>query len=82
MIQRTPTQIAAELADVRAARAAFMRGERIVDVWRDGKRLKFAEMSLADFNTAVTDLECEYAAAVDCEIGRRRRRPTRLAWRN
>lgn len=82
MIQRTPTEIAAELADVRAARAAFIRGERVVDVWRDGRRIKFSEMSLADFNTAVTDLEGEYAAAVDSENGRRRRRPARLAWRN
>jgi len=82
MIHRTPTEIAAELADVRAARAAFIRGERIVDVWRDGKRLKFSEMGLEDFNTAITSLESEYAGAVDGESGRRRRRPTRIAWRN
>lgn len=82
MIQRTPTEIAAELADVRAARAAFMRGERVSEVQRDGKRMKMADMKLSDFNDAIALLEAEYAGALACADGRQRRRPTRLAWRN
>lgn len=82
MIQRTPEQIAAELADVRAARAAFMRGERVSEVQRDGKRMKMADMKLSDFNDAIASLEAEYNGAISAASGRPRRRPTRLAWRN
>ena len=82
MIQRTPEQIAAELADVRAARAAFMRGERVSEVQRDGKRMKMADMKLSDFNDAIASLETEYNDAISTAAGRTRRRPTRLAWRN
>lgn len=82
MIQRTPEEIAAELADVRAARAAFMRGERVSEVQRDGKRMKMADMKLSDFNAAIAELTTEYADAIAIGDGRRKRRPTRLAWRN
>lgn len=82
MIQRTPQEIAAELVDVRAARAAFMRGERVSEVQRDGKRMKMADMKLSDFNDAIAQLTSEYADAVAIDDGRPRRRPTRLAYRN
>lgn len=82
MIQRTPEEIAAELTDVRAARAAFMRGERVSEVQRDGKRMKMADMKLSDFNAAIAELTAEYNGAVAAADGRARRRPTRLAWRN
>lgn len=82
MTQRTTTEIAAEIADVRAARSALATGSRVVDVWKDGRRMKFSEMSLTDFDTLIASLEREYDAAQSVENGGRRRRAIPLAWRN
>jgi hypothetical protein len=82
MTQRTSTEIAVDLADYRAARSALVKGERLEDVWRDGRRMRFSRLSLADINSAIADLEREYAAATSTEAGRPARRPINLAYRN
>ncbi len=82
MTQRTSTEIAAELTEYRAARSALIKGERVEDVWRDGRRMRVADASLSDINSAISDLEREYEQAVAVEAGRPRRRPINLAWIN
>lgn len=82
MTQRTSTEIATELATFRTARAKLVNGERVEDVWRDGRRMRFATMSLDDFNSAIASLEREYAQALAAEAGTTRRRPIGLAYRN
>lgn len=81
-IQRSSTDIAAELAQFRAARAALINGERVVDVWREGRRVTYPKSSLNEINAAIADLTREYEAAVAVEAGSARRRPIGLAWRN
>lgn len=79
---RSSTEILAELTGFRAARAALIKGERVEDVWRDGRRMRFAGLSLADMNKAIAALESELEAALASEAGRPRRRPIGLAWKN
>ena len=44
--QRTTTEILADLADYRAARTALVKGERVEDVWRDGRRMRLSSVTL------------------------------------
>lgn len=81
-IQRTSTEIAAELTTFRAARAALINGERVTEVWRDGRRVTYSESSLDEINDAIRELEREYSAAVAVEAGKPRRRPISLMWPN
>lgn len=78
---RSTTAIAADLATYRTARTALVKGERVRDVWRDGRRLVFSEITLAQIDAAITSLENEYEQAANVEAGRPRRRPIGLAWR-
>ena len=81
-IQRSSTDIATELAQFRSARAALIAGERIVEVWRDGRRMNFSEAALDDINATIDDLIREYEQAVAYEAGKTRRRPISLMYRN
>lgn len=81
-IQRTSAEIAADIADYRAARTALIKGERVTEVWREGRRVVYAGVSLKDIDAALADLAREYESAVAVEGGGRRRRPIGLAWRN
>ncbi|KPL67419.1 hypothetical protein SZ64_04445 [Erythrobacter sp. SG61-1L] len=71
--QRTTTEILADLADTRAARSALLKGERIEDVSRDGRRMRLATVSLEELDTAILNLEREYQEAVNAEAGKPRR---------
>lgn len=72
-IQRETDDILADLTDFRAARTALIKGERVEDVWRDGRRMRLASASLAEINEAIKDLEREYAEAVAVAAGKPRR---------
>lgn len=78
---RSTTDILADLAVYRAARTSLVSGERVRDVWRDGRRLVFSEIALAEVEQAIVNLEREYESAVAVAAGNPRRRPIRLAWR-
>lgn len=80
--QRTTTEILADLTAYRAARTALVSGERVEDVWRDGRRVTFSSMTLSEINSAIDDLNREYSAAAAVEAGTARRRPIGLAWKN
>lgn len=82
MTQRTSAEISAELTDFRAARAALVKGERVTEVWRDGRRIIYAGITLSQIEASISTLEREYESAVDVEAGRQRRRPIGLAWKN
>lgn len=82
MPTRTPAEIAAELTIYREARTKLISGERVVDVWRDGRRMRLAEASLEDITSAIETLERELEQAEAAENGCPRRRAIGLAWRN
>lgn len=73
MSQRTPAEVLTDLTAARAARTALMSGERVEDVWRDGRRMRLSTVSLKDLNEMIAQLENEYAEAVAVEAGSRKR---------
>lgn len=81
-VYRSSSEIQTDLAAFRAARAALIKGERLEDVWRDGRRMRFSRLDLTDMNRAIADLERELEAALAGEAGQPRRRPIGLAWKN
>ncbi len=82
MTVRTASDISADLVDFRAARSALIRGERVTEVWRDGRRMTMANVTLADIDRSIADLQREYECAVAGEAGSPRRRPIRLRYSN
>ena len=50
----TAAEIAADLVELRAARMALAKGERIKDVWRDGRRLVFSETTIEQLNSRIS----------------------------
>lgn len=60
---RTVTEIEADIAAARAARTKLANGERVKDVWKDGRRVTFSEMSMDDFDTMLDSLKDELADA-------------------
>lgn len=80
--QRTTTEILADLTAARTALSASIAGQRVVDVWEDGSRVRFSTMSVAEIREAIAMYEREYEAAAAVEAGRPRRRVIGLGWAN
>ncbi len=80
MTMRPSTEIAAEIAAVEAQRVNLATGQAVVDVWRDGRRMRLAIPSLAELETLLATLRREYEAAVLAESGGTARRGIRLQW--
>lgn len=78
----TAAEIAADLVELRAARMALAKGERIKDVWRDGRRLVFSDTTIEQLNSLISVYENDLAAATAAEAGSPRRRAIQLGWRN
>lgn len=71
--QRSTTEILADLTAYRAARTALVTGERVEDVWRDGRRMRLTTMSLQEISQAIAELQVEYQQASSVEAGGPRR---------
>ena len=84
MSQRIRSEIAADLASVRAARERFLAGEAVTEVTRSGRTMRFAQPKLSDFNDVIAELIAEFEAApVTLDAPRvRRRAAVALGWRN
>lgn len=79
---RPIADIEADIADARAARAALVKGERVTEVWRDGRRLTFAGITMPQVNDLLDTLNRELGAAQAEAEGRPRRRAIGLSWKN
>ncbi|MXP24822.1 hypothetical protein GRI39_02015 [Altererythrobacter indicus] len=79
-MQRTTTEIAADLADYRAARSALVRGDRVEDISEDGSRVSFSKMSIKDIEASIESLRREYAQAEALEAGRPVRSAIGIYW--
>ncbi|MGF7152625.1 gpW family head-tail joining protein [Novosphingobium gossypii] len=62
------------LAEAEEARHALAMGTRVVEVWRDGKRLKFSEANKGDLDGYITDLSGQIADIESAASGARPRR--------
>lgn len=76
----TAADIAADLVLLRAARTKLAVGERIEDVWRSGRRLVYATVSLDDLKALIKERENDLVAATAAEAGKPRRRAIPLGW--
>lgn len=79
---RTSSEIQADIDAVYAARRSIAAGERVKEVWRDGRRLTFQEMTLTQANDLLGMLERELDAAQSTIDGRPQRRAIGLGWKN
>jgi hypothetical protein len=70
------------LAEARAAQHALRMGERVVDVWKNGGRVRYAETNAAELDSYVKQLERDLTALTATEAGQPRRRPINLMYRN
>lgn len=59
----TAAEILADIEAVRAARTALAKGERIEDVWREGRRLTFGKVTVESLTNLLAVLQQDYDAA-------------------
>lgn len=78
----TAAEIRADINAIRAARTALAKGERVDDVWRDGRRLTFGKVTLQGLSDLLSTLESDLVQAEAEECGRPRRRAISLGWKN
>lgn len=73
-----------EIGELKAQRVNIATGNAIIDIWRDGRRLRKKAGSLAEINDLIRQLESELVAAQIAAgiTPTNRRRPIALAYRN
>lgn len=79
---RTASEVQSDIDALVAARTKLVAGERIDEVWRDGRRLTFGKVTLEQLRAQLAELERELAGAQAVESGRPRRRPINLVYGN
>lgn len=80
----TVAELETWIAEAEAARHTVATGGGVMDVWRDGRRLRMRIGSIAELNEYIATLRSELVQA-QIEAGvtpTRRRRAIGLAWRN
>lgn len=77
-----PDDIRADIEAVRAQRLALVNGERVKEVWRDGRRLTFSEITLDGIAKVLTALNQELAEALADDDGTPRRRAIGIRYSN
>lgn len=78
----TAEEIRADIATVRAERLSLIRGERVKEVWRDGRRLTFSEITLDGIAKVLSALNQELADVIADEDGAPRRRAIGIRYSN
>ena len=71
-----------EIAELKTQRQNVALGNAVIDVWRDGRRVRKHISTMAELNTMIAVLERELAEATAIAGGHSRRRPISLAWSN
>lgn len=75
-------RISTEITSARALRSKIVSGEAVIELWRDGRRVRKQLPTLAELNAHITRLERELAEANIVSAGGSRRRAIGLAYRN
>lgn len=71
---QTADEIRAELAELYAARTALAKGERVDQVERNGRMMRFGRLTLAELNAHIQQREMDLEQATASEAGLPRRR--------
>ena len=82
----TAAEILADIEAVRDARTALAKGERVTEVWRDGRRLIFGTVTIDALNNLLAVLQQDYDAEAAAEgiaaLPARRRSAIGVVWAN
>ena len=71
---QTAAEISTELTALYAARATLASGAKIAEVWRDGRRITYSQVSLSELNNYIASRETDLERAQAVEAGRPKRR--------
>lgn len=71
---QTAAEISAELSELYAARAALAKGERVEQVGRGERLMRFAALTLTELNNYIQQREVDLEQAQAVEAGKTRRR--------
>jgi len=69
----TAAEISADIDAVREARMKLASGQRVDEVWRDGRRITFGKVTLDSLTNMLAILESDLERATNEEAGRPRR---------
>lgn len=75
-------RISTEITSACTLRAKIVSGEAVIELWRDGRRVRKQLPTLAELNAHITRLERDLAQANAVAAGGSRRRAIGLAYRN
>lgn len=78
----TTAEIQTRLTEAEAALHALATGQRVVDVWRDGRRVTFSQATIGQLRDYIAQLRNDLAEAQNLDAGRPRRRAIGIGWRN
>lgn len=70
------------IVEAKARRHSVALGEAVIDVWRDGRRMRMTVSSIEELNGYISQMENELAKATATAAGTPRRRAIGLMWKN
>lgn len=76
------TELERMISEAKAQRHAAALGNAVVDVWRDGRRIRKQVATIEELNAYIRVLEIELAEATRVAEGKPKRRAIGIAWRN
>lgn len=68
------------LSEAQQARHNIATGAGVLDVWRDGRRLRFAKQNLRELDRYIQSLETQITEATRVAEGKPKRRSIRIGW--
>lgn len=78
----TVAELTADLVVLRQARLDLARGNRVDEIWRDGRRIVNAKVTLPQLDALIAQYERDLVAAQNVEAGRPRRSAIGTVWRD
>lgn len=78
----TISELETMIAEAKAHRHQIALGNAVIEVWRDGRRVRKHIANSAELENYIRSLERELENLTAANAGRPKRRPIALAWRN
>lgn len=78
----TAVELTADLATLRQARLELASGNRVDEVWRDGRRIVNGKVTLESLTALIKVYEADIVAATNAEAGRPRRSAITFGYRD
>lgn len=78
----TASEIQTRLTEAETALHNLATGASVVEVWRDGRRVKYTASKMSELQAYVDWLRAELESATMVAAGKPRRRAIGIAWKN